>query len=168
MNDAPTPRLTSLPDPLPEPAGSNSRVATLVAITGADWSDIFPAAIDAKTKVRGEGAHREIADLSVLEMDYAFTNLGYFLSRVGDYRQRTLTLAQWAEKPRAASIFYAVEVHYPGSDRSADGEVLAVLGDAAIELGAKAPSEIRELPAADHPVGQVFTVTAMADARWSA
>lgn len=149
----------------------NSCVAALVAISGADWTDVLPAALDAKAKVRGKGAAEsaaDIADLSLLEMDYAFTNLGYFLSRVGDYRQRSLTLADWASRPRPAGIFYAVETHAATADRACDGEVVAVLGDSCVYGPAAEPVPIAQALLADAFAGQVFTVTSMADARWSA
>jgi len=61
--------------------------AVLLAISGAPPDDILPAAQDAIQKVRGlDTATDDIRSLTILEMDYAFTNLGFFMSCVGDYR----------------------------------------------------------------------------------
>ena len=88
--------------------------AVLLAISGARPDDILPAAQDAIQKVRGLGtATDDIRSLTILEMDYAFTNLGFFMSCVGDYRAKTLSLEDWAKRPRSVGIFYAVETRAP-------------------------------------------------------
>lgn len=143
--------------------------AVLLAISGALAEDIAPAARDAIAKVRGIGSQApDIDDLTVNEMDYAFTNLGFFVSRVGDYRDRSMTLSQWAARPRSKTVYYAVELRHADGTAAGDGEILAVLGDDAVSYRLRTVTPISSAVIAERLVGQVYTVTAMADARWSA
>ena len=143
--------------------------AVLLAISGAPPDDILPAAQDAIQKVRGlDTATDDIRSLTILEMDYAFTNLGFFMSCVGDYRAKTLSLEDWAKRPRSAGIFYAIETRAPHDSGKADGHIIAVLGSQTVCCQNRDIAELATTNLAGHLVGQVFAITPMADARWSA
>lgn len=143
--------------------------AMLLAITTATPDEIRPAAQDAIRKVRGlHTPTPSIADLTLLELDYAFTNLGYFMSCVGNYRDRTLTLIDWAQRPRSPGICYVVEAIDPAAtDRSA-GHVVAVLGGNLVCCENRDITGIDRSTRRDHLAGQVFTIAPMTDVRWSA
>ena len=143
--------------------------AVLLAISGASADDVLPAAQDAIKKVRGQ--ETEVADvrsLTVLEMDYAFSNLGFFMSCVGDYRNKSLTLEDWAKRPRSDGIFYAVETCASNETGGTQSHVVAVLGPQMVCCQNQDVIEVASASIAKHLVGQVFAITPMADARWSA
>lgn len=145
--------------------------AVLLAISGKPPIDILPAAQDAIRKVRSlSEAPASIRDMTLMELDYAFTNLGFFVSRVGDYRARTMTLRDWADRPRSPKTFYAVEVFADGTAQPPDkeGEVIAVLAENAICARSKEPVLLQDYDRTKNRIGQVFAVAKMADVRWSA
>ena len=145
--------------------------AALLAISGETPDEILPAAQDAIRKVRNlSEAPACIRDMTLLELDYAFTNLGYFVSRVGDYRDRPKTLQEWAERPRSPKTFYAVETFADDVAPTLDleGEVIAVLGGNAICWETKVPVRLEDYERALHRIGQVYAVSKMSDVRWSA
>jgi hypothetical protein len=143
--------------------------AVLLAITGAAAGDVLPAAQDAIKKVRGlDTETTDIRNLTILEMDYAFTNLGFFMSCVGDYRNKSLTLEDWSKRPRSEGIFYAVETRASDEAGKTQSHVVAVLGGQMVCCRNRDVIEVSSASIARHLVGQVFAITPMADARWSA
>ena len=143
--------------------------AVLLAISGVPAEEILPAAQDAMKKVRGlETQADDIRGLTILEMDYAFTNLGFFMSCVGDYTSKSLTLEDWAKRPRGGSIFYAVQTREQPLSDVTQSHVAAVLGQQLVCCENRDVVEVTEASIAKHFVGQVFAITPMADARWSA
>lgn len=143
--------------------------AVLLAISGVPAEEIRPAAQDAIKKVRGlETQADDIRGLTVLEMDYAFTNLGFFMSCVGDYTNKSLTLEDWAKRPRGGGIFYAVETREQPQADVTQSHVAAVLGQQLVCCRNRDVVDVPKASIAKHFVGQVFAITPMADARWSA
>ncbi len=171
MTNATAPELTSLDKYDDLGFATAPGPAVLLAVSGEPPAEILPAAQDAIRKVRNlSDAPACIRDLTLLELDYAFTNLSYFVSRVGDYRAKPMTLQDWAARPRSPKTFYAIEVF--GEDApatpDAEGEVIAVLADHAICAQSREPVELKNYPRAQHRIGQVFAVSKMSDVRWSA
>lgn len=143
--------------------------AILLAISRADPDEILEASRHAIRQVRGDHATACISDMTLAEMDYAFTNLEFFLSRVGNYGTDAPTLREWSAKPRNDTIYYAVEVRPPdGAPEPAAMHAVAVLGRDLVCPRNPKPAKIAETDVADWRVGQVFAINRMADTRWSA
>ncbi len=167
--------------------------AVLLAISHADPQEILAASRHAIRQVRGDTDVADISGMSLAEMDYAFTNLEFFLSRVGNYGADGPTLREWAAKPRNATIYYAVEANPPqtapetgpetgpgNAGGTARGNVPAALPDAApfhaVAILADdlvcsrnpQPIKISDSDVADWHIGQVFAINRMSDTRWSA
>lgn len=145
--------------------------AVLLAISGEKPDEILTAAQDAIRKVRNlQEAPSCIRDMTLLELDYTFTNLGYFVSRVGDYRNKQMTLQDWSERPRSPSTFYAVETFIDDVAPIIDdeGEVIAVLADKVLCWQSEDTCPIEASERAFCRIGQVYSVSKMSEVRWSA
>lgn len=163
--------------------------AVLLAISQADPQEILAASRHAIRQVRGDTDVADISDMSLAEMDYAFTNLEFFLSRVGNYGADGPTLREWAAKPRNATIYYAVETKPPDSGPeiahstgpgnaggnapaalpdAAPFHAVAILADELVCSRNPQPLKISDSDVADWRIGQVFAINRMSDTRWSA
>lgn len=151
--------------------------AVLLAISQAEPGEILAASRHAIRQVRGDIEAADISDMSLAEMDYAFTNLEFFLSRVGNYGADGPTLRDWASKPRNEAIYYAVEVNPPASSqassnaalaKTAPSHAVAILADELVCSRNPQPVKIAEADVADWRIGQVFAINRMSDTRWSA
>ena len=144
--------------------------AVLLAISHADPQEILAASRHAIRQVRGETDVSDISDMSLAELDYAFTNLEFFLSRVGNYGADGPTLREWAAKPRNATIYYAVEANAPATapGTAAPFHAVAILADELVCSRNPQPIKISDSDVADWRIGQVFAINRMSDTRWSA
>lgn len=172
------------------PLAASPCPAVLLAISNADPQEILAASRHAIRQVRGDTDVADISDMSLAEMDYAFTNLEFFLSRVGNYGADGPTLREWAAKPRNATVYYAVEANPhktapetgPGNaGGNARGNVpatapgtaapfhaVAILADELVCSRNPQPIKISDSDVADWRIGQVFAINRMSDTRWSA
>ncbi len=151
------------------PFASSPCPAILLAISRADPHEILEASRHAIRKVRGNHEAASISDMTLAEMDYAFTNLAFFLSRVGNYGPDAPSLREWSEKPRNGMIYYAVEVRQPdGPAEPAMMHAVAILAGELVCSRNPKPTSIADADVADWRVGQVFAINRMADTRWSA
>lgn len=163
-----SPRLRALTDFDAVEFSTASCPAMLLAISSATPDAIRSAAKDAILKVRSlDAPPQSILDLTLLELDYAFTNLGHFMSCVGDFQDRKLTLFDWAKRPRSPGIFYVIETRPCEPENTVDNHVAAVLGENLVCSLNREITALETSAARNHLVGKVFTVPPMSDVRWS-
>lgn len=138
----------------------------LAAVTGADAAAVREACANAVRFTRRDGSEWDpAADLDLRELDYAFNELGWFVSRVGTYGGTGPNLAEWAASRMHPGVFFVLET-FPDGVEAAHRTVAARDGEIA-SLDDRGVVAVDAAAGRDWPVGQVFMVTPANQVRWA-
>lgn len=138
----------------------------LAAVTQAPEAAILAACANAVRYTRRDGSEWDpAADLALRELDYAFNELGWFVTRVGTYAGRGMRLSDWVAARCHPGVFFYLET-FPAEDGD-EARVVAARDGQVISVDDARPVPVADAQARHAPVGQVFMVTPASNVRWA-
>ena len=138
----------------------------LAAVTGGSEARVREACANAVRYTRRDGSEwKPTADLSLRELDYAFNEFGWFVTRVGTFGGTGPTLSEWAETRCHPGVFFYLETFPDGPEGAS--RTVAVRDGQLVSVDDPGVVAVAEAAARAWPVGQVFMVTPASNIRWA-